>query len=280
LGINLPVGLSLLGDLNVANLVTAKARADVGNIYSDAMSRTTLLTQLDGDITGDVLVPGTYVSSDLALHGTVTLDAKGDPNATFIIKVNGNLSVAPDSVVKLVNKANSDHVIWVVSGTASIGARASFIGRLVSLGDITAGAHANIRGSLLSRDGIVCLDTNVISTPAVLGATVNVGNPLAPSEITPTTGGSGDGTGTGDNGDGTTTGDGLTDPTDTTSQTDGAHVLGADVTQTPTNASGVLAFTGRNIETIGVAAALLSALGGAAYWFARRRRQEIGGSLP
>ncbi|WP_433917217.1 ice-binding family protein [Streptomyces sp. NBC_01744] len=141
------------------------SKSDLTIAYNDAASRATntVLTS-PGDIGGQTLAPGVYsASSSLNLTGTVTLDAKGDPNAVFIIKIGSTLITAPTSNVSLINGAQACNVFWQVGSSATIDTNSFFKGNILALESITVNTNAAIEGRALARNGAVTLDHNVIT---------------------------------------------------------------------------------------------------------------------
>ena len=258
LGLTLPLGITVNGIVKVTDAITAKAKVDLNSALANASSRTAM--KLDANLSGKVLVPGVYAGTSLTLNGKLTLDAKGDPNAVFILKTNGNLNVAANSLVTLTNKANSDRVFWVIGGKANIGANVVLMGKVLSIGDINV-VNAKIHGALFSKDGNVCLDTSVVSTPAVVGATLNLGTPEVPQVIAPQADPE------------------ITTTTQATTETTSPLVGGIseegtleDDSDTSSAISGLLAYTGRNALWLSAIALMLIGAGSGIYYQVKHRK--------
>jgi hypothetical protein len=69
---------------------------------------------ISADLAGQTLNPGVYTGGGLALSGTLTLDAQGDPNAVFVFQASSTLVTKSSSRVALVNGAAACNVFWVV----------------------------------------------------------------------------------------------------------------------------------------------------------------------
>jgi hypothetical protein len=67
---------------------------------------------------------------------SITLDAAGDPTATFIFIVAGAFYVGDSTKVTLINGAVTDNVFWVTGGASSIGIAAQFVGTLIVHGAV------------------------------------------------------------------------------------------------------------------------------------------------
>ena len=97
------------------------------------------------------------------ITGTVTLDAKGDPNAVFIFKSASTLITASASRVRLVNGAQSANVFWQVGSSATLGTNSLLRGNVLALASITVTTGATVDGRMLARTGAVTLDSDTIT---------------------------------------------------------------------------------------------------------------------
>ena len=147
-----------------ADAEALQAQTDLVLAYDDAAGRTPV-TSVATELGGTTLVPGTYAGATLGLTGTVTLDAKGDPDAVFVIKSNETLITAEGSAVSLIGNANPCNVYWVVGSSATFGVNSDFVGTTMAMASITATTGADFEGRLLARTGAVTLDTNTITRP-------------------------------------------------------------------------------------------------------------------
>ena len=144
-------------DLTQAYFFAANAVAPSGN-------------SLSGDLGGRTLDAGIYTStSSLTIQsGNLTLDAQGDPNAFWIIKVASDLTSiggAGGNVV-LTGGAQAGNVYWQIVNNATIGTGTSFKGNVLATGTIRMNSDATVEGRLLSRNGVVILiNANTIYKP-------------------------------------------------------------------------------------------------------------------
>jgi uncharacterized protein with beta-barrel porin domain len=158
--------------------VAIQAQIDLVTQYNDLAGRPTTVNLTGQDLGGQVLGAGVY-SYDAAaqLTGTLTLDARGNPNAVFIINVGSALTTASSSSVALINGARGSNVFFVVGSSATLGTDTAFAGGILALTSITLNTGADINcGAALARNGAVTLDTNTISicqlAPATIGTVV------------------------------------------------------------------------------------------------------------
>lgn len=153
------------GSLNAGNAQAAQAQADVVVAYNDAASRTPT-ESVTGDLVGRTLGPGVYNSAGpLALSGTLTLDAQGDPNAVFIFQAASSLITASASNVNLIGGAEACNVYWQVGSSATLGTQSSFTGTILALTSISATTNTVVEGRALARNGAVTLENNTFTAP-------------------------------------------------------------------------------------------------------------------
>lgn len=104
-----------------------------------------------------VLTPHTYVlNAATVLNGTVILNAQGNPDAVFVIKINGALSTSTYATVVLQNDAQAKNVFWKVDGAVNINDYSKFVGTvIVNNGAINLNTGTDIEGRVLSTTGAV-----------------------------------------------------------------------------------------------------------------------------
>ncbi|MDB5226597.1 MAG: hypothetical protein JWN78_790 [Bacteroidota bacterium] len=125
---------------------TSRCASDLTNVY-------TYLNTLPHDIQllypaqfgrNLVLTPHTYLlNAATVFTDTLYLDALGNTNAVFVIKINGALTTSTFSRVILKNGAQSKNVYWKVDGATSINDNSIF------------------RGTLIGNNGAIALKTGV-----------------------------------------------------------------------------------------------------------------------
>ncbi len=146
------------------NAVAADAKTDLADAYEDAAARPTTDT-IAVELGGTTQTPGVYDSAagTFGITGTVTLDAKGDPDAVFIFKSASTLITAAGSRVKLVNGAQAANVFWQVGSSATLGTNSVLRGNVMALASITVTTGATVDGRMLARTGAVTLDSDTIT---------------------------------------------------------------------------------------------------------------------
>ena len=173
-----PPGSLVDGTEHVADAVALQAQADLTTAYNDAAGRTPPTADETGvDLGGQTLVGGVYnASTAMALTGTLTLDAEGNPDAVFIFQAGSTLTTATDSTVRLINGAQACNVFWQVGSSATLGTSTTFVGTILALTSATLNTSATVDGRVLARNGAVTLDSNTITraTCAAASATPTV----------------------------------------------------------------------------------------------------------
>jgi type VI secretion system secreted protein VgrG len=167
--------ITLSGTNHRGDAVTQGAKSDLVAAYDDAAGRKPV-TNVPVELGGSTLPEGVYTSPTFGLTGTLTLDAKGRPEAQFIFQAGSTLIAESNSRVLLLNGADPCHVVWQVGSSATFKTGTRFVGDVLALTSITAQTRATFQGRLLARNGAVTLDTNTITkancvAPAADGST-------------------------------------------------------------------------------------------------------------
>jgi Ice-binding-like/WxL domain surface cell wall-binding len=180
--VGFPPGV-ITGTFHAGDAAAAQARVDLGVGIADAASRTPI-AQFAGDLNGLTFTPGVYHSAAaMALTGTLTLDAQGDPTAVFIFQVDAALNTAAASQVSLVNGASAANVYWEAAGAVGTGAASSFSGTIMTPAAITIGAGGSLNGRALAY-GTVTLGDNVVTPPPVVTAgSLSISVPSGPVSL-------------------------------------------------------------------------------------------------
>lgn len=159
-----PPGLVTNGTQHIAGPVALQAQSDLTTAYLDAAGRTPF-TAVPVELGGRTLRPGVYAGGTLGLTGTLTLDARGNPNAAFIFKAASTLITGPGSRVNLINGASPCNIFWQLTSSATLGAGSTFRGTIMALTSISLKAGATVDGRVLARNGKVSLISDTIAKP-------------------------------------------------------------------------------------------------------------------
>ena len=152
------------GSTHQADASAAQAQADLTTAYNNAAGQgpaSTVATELGGQ----TLTPGVYdsLSGTFGITGTLTLNAKGNPNAVFIFKTASTLISASASQVRLINGAQPCHLFWQVGSSATLGTSSTFVGNILALQSISLDSGVTVNGRLLARNGAVTLINDTIT---------------------------------------------------------------------------------------------------------------------
>ncbi len=159
-----PPGI-LNGTLRINDAVATQAKLDLTAAYNDAAGRTsTDIVALSGNIGGLTLTPGLYKStSSLAISsGDLTFDAKGNPEAVFIIQIASTLTTTSGRKVILSGGASAANIFWQVGSSATFGTTSVFKGTIMAMQSITLNTGATLTGKALARTGAVTMAGNTI----------------------------------------------------------------------------------------------------------------------
>jgi hypothetical protein len=159
-----PPGI-LNGTLHINDTMVNQAKLDLTSAYNDAAGRTcTDMVTLSGNLGGLTLTPGLYKStSSLAISsGDLTLDARGNANAVFIIQMMSTLTVTSGRKVILSGGASASNIFWQVGSSASFGTTSVFKGTILAMQSITFDTGATLDGRGLARTGAVTMAGNTI----------------------------------------------------------------------------------------------------------------------
>ncbi|MCC6410823.1 MAG: DUF3494 domain-containing protein, partial [Saprospiraceae bacterium] len=158
-----PPGI-VIGSIHVADAVSAQAEADLLVAYGllGAVTCGQVIGTTLGN--GQILTPDVYCPGAASvINGDLFLDAEGDPNAVFIIKIDGALSTNSFSNVILLNGAAACNVYWHVTGAFSLGGNSNFVGTLLGGGAINLAGGSTINGQALTTAGAISPSSTVVT---------------------------------------------------------------------------------------------------------------------
>jgi len=114
-----------------------------------------------------ILTPHTYkLMSATVLTDTLYLNAQGNANAVFVIKITGALSTSVNSKVILQNGAQAKNVFWKIDGPVNISDNSVFVGSIVANnGAISLSTGVTLDGRAYTTSGAV-LTTSITTTMA------------------------------------------------------------------------------------------------------------------
>lgn len=160
--------------------IATQAALEAQNAYITLQGLPLGITLATNELGNRVLAPGVYKSTSFyqITTGPLTLDAKGDPNASWVFQIASYLTVgsptASESVI-LLNGAQSKNVFWAVGGlpgaVINYGGGGTMVGTIISQPGITVSspgvaAVTTINGRVLALNASTTLVNTVINVPA------------------------------------------------------------------------------------------------------------------
>ena len=167
------------GTATTFNLAT-QAALEARNAYTTLQGLPLGITLASNELGGRVLAPGVYKSTSFyQITGLpLTLDAKGDPNASWVFQIASSLTVGTPTAaqsVLLLNGAQAKNVYWAVGGlpgaVINYGGGGTMVGTIISQPGITVSspgvaAVTTINGRVLALNASTTLVNTVINVPA------------------------------------------------------------------------------------------------------------------
>ncbi|MCW3091002.1 MAG: hypothetical protein JWP81_2071 [Ferruginibacter sp.] len=115
-----------------------------------------------------VLTPHTYIMKSAATFtDSLYLNAQGNPNAVFVIKIKGALDALVNSKVLLINGAQAKNIYWMVDGAVTIRTNSVFKGTLVcNNGALNLQTGATVFGRMLTTNGALGTAAIIATSPS------------------------------------------------------------------------------------------------------------------
>ncbi|HEY6561627.1 MAG TPA: ice-binding family protein [Polyangiaceae bacterium] len=159
------------GSVAINNAQATQAVLDLGTAYTALAGRPCPpANNLTGqDLGGKTLAPGVYCFSSSALQSAntiLTFDAKGDPNAVWIIQVGSALTVMDGATAIVIGGPPSlaCRIFWTTGAEATINGGAHYIGNVLASSKTSMLTNATlVPGRAFGRTAGVTLLSNTIS---------------------------------------------------------------------------------------------------------------------
>jgi ice-binding like protein len=119
-----------------------------------------------GSLVGDVLTPGVYCLDSVAKAGTLTLDAQGKANATWLFLVDGALTGTGFKVAML-NGGDACNVSWWTRAATTM-TDSNLAGNVLAGAAVTV-TGGTFRGNIAATAGVTLKDTAVTGCATVRG---------------------------------------------------------------------------------------------------------------
>lgn len=160
---------TVTGTINNANLITAQAKIDLQNAYTQLISVPPTMTLHPPAFgAGEILNAGVYsILGAGSLGGNITLDGLGDTSAVFIFRFGGAYAIGAASTVILINGAKACRVFWVAEGAISMAAATTMKGTLIANNAaVSMAASGNLEGRMLTTNGAIAFGPAIASKPS------------------------------------------------------------------------------------------------------------------
>jgi hypothetical protein len=142
---------------------------------TQAITTADLGTQSGGGAPVGHYYPGKYTSpSSIAITTPITLDAQGNPNATFIFySTASTVTQQVAGTITLINGAQPQNVLWLVgSSWTSIGPGATTVGTILAEASVTLGG-GSLSGRAIALTGAITIGAAEAVTTYSVGGAVN-----------------------------------------------------------------------------------------------------------
>lgn len=171
---------NVTGTIRAMNTLTAAAAGDLTNVYNYLVAMPADIHLLDPANLGYnlVLTPHSYqITGITQLTGSLILNAQGNPNAIFVIKINGSFTTGTLSKIVLTNGTQAKNVYWKIDGAVNVFSNSVFNGTLVVAGAITLNTGDTLNGRAMTINGAVAINGSYINiTPLACVAAPITGN--------------------------------------------------------------------------------------------------------
>ena len=157
------------GNTYNANAVTAQCRKDLFRLYIhlNDLFVDYPATHAPAFGGGETITSGVYsIGGAGSIGGALTLDGGGNPNAFFIIKFYGAMTVGANAVVNLTGGTKSCNVFFIAQGAISVAADTNIKGNLFSkIGAVGLGANTVLEGRMFSMQGAIVNGVGAKASP-------------------------------------------------------------------------------------------------------------------
>ncbi len=153
----------------VPNIMTFNGTAAINTLYTTllALPCDITLTQPSQFGRSQVLTPHVYcLTAATQMLDTIFLDAQGNADAVFVIKIAGAFTTATFSNVVLRGGAKSSNVFWVVNGLVDVLANSNFVGTIVASNGGISLLDINFEGRAFTTNGAIIVSDLDLNLPS------------------------------------------------------------------------------------------------------------------
>jgi len=154
------------GSIHAGDAVATQAVLDLTTAYNEAAARSNAPITVSGNIGGQTLAPGLYMSTSSLAISSGDLTLAGDANAVWVFQIASTLTVTSGRQVILSGGALPKNIYWQVGTSATLGTTSVFKGNILADQSISLLTGATLDGRALTRIAAVTLDANTVVRPA------------------------------------------------------------------------------------------------------------------
>lgn len=154
----------------VPDLMTFNGTAAITTLYNTllALPCEITLTQPSQFGRSQVLTPHVYcLTAATQMLDTIFLDAQGNADAVFVIKIAGAFTTATFSNVVLRGGAKSSNVFWVVNGLVDVLQNSNFVGNIVATNGGISLLDINFEGRAFTTNGAIIVSDLDLKLPSL-----------------------------------------------------------------------------------------------------------------
>jgi len=145
------------------------------NSLTPTQSGLSNLSTNDGGGGAGVYHAGVFVgASSLDIPTSITLDAQGNPNATFVFRSGSTTTLESGASIILANGAQPQNVVWIVgsSFTSIFAVTSNMVGTIIAHTSVTLGG-GTLKGRAIAQTGAITISTADNVTVSSIGGSIN-----------------------------------------------------------------------------------------------------------
>ena len=153
---------NVAGSIDRNTSVARNAMADARILYDSLRAQPKTAT-IPSRLTG-TRTPGSYqpTSGSLAVSGTLTLDAQGDPSARFIFRAD-RITVESRATIRMINGTNPSNIFWVASTDIELGSNSTSTGNFLAARGAILREGITLQGRAITLNGSIELAEGTVS---------------------------------------------------------------------------------------------------------------------
>lgn len=138
--------------------------SQINSFYSCNINQHCMVDLTNTNLNRIVLRPNVYCfDTSTTLNSTIKLGGRNLPETAWIFQIYGDLTLTPNFQMILLGVYNPCNIEWVVTGNAFIG-NTTLEGNLIAFGSIYFSQNSTVTGKVVSVNGAVYTNTNIINS--------------------------------------------------------------------------------------------------------------------